>query len=81
MKNDSLYMHTLDGKPAYFYESSDGDHIIYAGDEMPRLAASLAQIKSEQQRTRDTYNRIDMQCDSKFGYIRINRKAFEGDAW
>ena len=61
------YMHTLNGKPAWF----DG-HIIWSL-ESPRhipftLVDSLNQIKRE--RAKSIKSR-SMYCDFKFGYLRV----------
>jgi len=47
---DKFYMHTFDGKPAYF----DGRQIVFANNYGRRniLATSLTQIKQEQVQTK-----------------------------
>lgn len=63
----TYYMHTLDGKPAYF----DGEHIylIRQFGKSKTIGKSLRQIKREQQiDKRNSESRI---FDYEYGYVRL----------
>ena len=67
----SLYMHTLDGRPAFF---QDG-WIVFAGNEIPRLETSLQAIRSNELKCIDNRNEAGFSDNSNYGYVRIKKTA------
>lgn len=68
----SKYMHTIDGKPAYY----DGEQIVYCGNGTPvsvLFADSLTEIRRDQQRSA-IYRHLKLKDYSGcfgYGYIRF----------
>jgi len=66
----TYYLHTLDGKSAYF----DGDQIVFCmfyGRKQP-LAESLKQIRSEQRKSKDWRAKRGYPEYWKISYVKVN---------
>lgn len=77
MKRRVLYMHTLDGKPALYYEAYGSRAIAFAGvRDLATLATSLNQIRREQKAAMRDNERIGLGHDAKrLGYVRVEVPA------
>lgn len=73
----TLYMHTIDGRPAFYVP---GEQICFCGDAgsvRSPLATSLAQIRREQVASDEWRNKRGFMRDltSEYGYVRIPAAA------
>ncbi|HDZ21957.1 hypothetical protein LCGC14_0568740 [marine sediment metagenome] len=73
-KDKTYYMHTMDGKPAGF-RRSEGT-VLFAWAGVP-LAASLKQVRTEQQQSRDWDKAQGGHVSYNYGYIRV--RVAEGE--
>lgn len=75
MKQKTMYMHTLDGKPAYYHVRTRRIYFTTRSQTAP-LASSLRQIQREQRRALQTI-REEMPCaplrdySRNYGYVRV----------
>lgn len=68
-KAKTMYMHTLDGAPAYYVL---GRQIVYAGWEVRKLASSLRQIRSERKLSEEWRVKSDfLPGAARYGYVRV----------
>lgn len=65
----TYYMHTIDGKPAFW----SGDQICYASffGRPDRLEPSLKNIRKNERRSRKYRNDLGLSDNSRYGYFRF----------
>lgn len=76
-----FYMHTLDGRPAYF----DGEQIVYANDQATWedvsnvcvLRRSLRQIRADQRRTEQFRKRNHFSAFYRLGWVIVGTEPGE----
>ncbi len=72
VKGKLMYMHTLNGKPAYYTE---GEQVSYAGKEIlipQMLVPSLKELRKQQKRSIEWRKAQGWsETPSEYGYVRI----------
>lgn len=70
----TYYLHTLDGKPAFF----NGEYIHFSnGERGGQLATSLQQIRREQELSNALYGYRDDDLE-RYGYVRVRVTTPQG---
>lgn len=75
-KSGSLYMHTIDGRPAQFYDYDGQICFCYGNQKLIHFADSLEQIRKEQKKTKTfRLSRGYPFNESMYGWLKLDREA------